>query len=283
MRERFFTIRYITIVVISSILAIILHGLTSDSSTVPKEANWSFFVNILGFPVTAALYFFIAFGVISYIFYRYEENITGQKIEKGIRYGIGIGLLWLWGMLEGVGIWGNSLKNELVTGICDFIPILVMSLLLGICTVKSNIINKKKMPTNLGNMFLTIFIFSAIFFIGRYVLYYTNTINSGYLTSPSFTFIWTILMGVCIGIAYILLGQTTQSSSPLLSALKFGVIVFGVNWLVFLIFIPLIFNDFLIDTTIRIASDILLVTLSYYLSHLSVELLNNQKMRKLYR
>lgn len=259
-------IKYVSIVFFSIILAMIFHVMTSNYSTTPKIANWSFFVKVLGLPLTLIVWYFIAFGSIAFIFYVYEDKLPGVKSRKGLCYGIAIGILWLWGMLEGVSLSGNPLINEFITGICDAIPILLMGLLLGIFTTKRNTIENKKKSFSLNNILLSVFIFSTIFLVGRYFVYYTNIIKSGFRSYPYFTFIWTFLMGTCIGVTYLLLGQATKSSSPFLSAIKFGVTIFGVNWLVFVIFIPFIFKGALLDFIIRIIIDTLLVILSYYVS-----------------
>lgn len=259
-------IKYVSIVLSSIILAMALHIMASNYSTTPKVANWSFFVNVLGLQLTLVVWYFIAFGSIAFIFYMFEDKLPGVKSGKGLRYGISIGILWLWGMLEGVSLSGNPLINEFFTGICDAIPILLMGLLLGIFTTKTNNIETTKKPFSLKTIFLPVFIFSTIFLVGRYLFYCTNIMKSGYRLSPYFTFVWTFLMGTCIGITYLLLGQATKSSSLIISAIKFGIIIFGVNWLVFVIFIPFIFKGTLVDSIVRITVDTLLVSLSYYIS-----------------
>lgn len=270
-------IRYLAIISFSTILTIILHGITSGNSTVPKEANWSFFVENMGFLLTVVLYFLIAFSIIAYIFYRYEDKLPGTNRAKGLRYGIAISLLWLWGMLEGVSLFGNLLIDEFLTGVSDAIPIAVMGLLLGIFTTKkiSSKITKKSFYSR--EIILSTFIFTTIFLAGRYFLYLANILPSGYQTNPYFTFIWTLSMGACIGVTYILLGQATQSSSIIFSAVKFGLTIFGPNWLAFVAFIPIIFKGTFITSIIRISIDTLLVILSYYLSESLAKIMNRRK------
>lgn len=259
-------IKYILIITLSSILAMVLHGIASGSSTVPKEANWSVFVKTVGLLPVITLYFFAAFAIITYLFHRYEDRLPGIKSGKGIRYGFAIGLLWLWGMLEGVSLSGNPFVSEFITGICDAVPIVFMGLLLGKFTTESNDNKDMKKPSGPSHIVFSITVFSVVFLLGRYSFYYTKVIKSGYESSPYFTFIWTLLMGACIGVAYLLLGQTTQSSSLFLSAIKFGVILFGVNWCIFTVLIPLIFAGTVFDSVIRMLLDTFLVILSYYLS-----------------
>lgn len=48
--------------------------------------------------------------------------------------------------------------------------------------------------------------------------------------------------------------------------MKFGVIIFGFNWGMYIIFIPFVFNMSLVDGILKISSDSLWVILSYYFS-----------------
>lgn len=73
---------------------------------------------------------------------------------------------------------------------------------------------------------------------------------------------------------YLLLGQATKSTSLILSSIKFGTMIFGVNWFVFVIFIPFVFKGTLFNSIIRITIDTLLVTLSYYMSEFFSSVIN---------
>lgn len=266
MKENNKKIKYVLIVVFCIMLAMTFHVIGTKYSTTPQKADWSFLVGSFGLIPTIIAWYFIAFGSIAYIFYRYEDKLEGSCIIKGLSYGTGIGILWLWAMPEGVSLYGNPFINELVTGGCDAVPIIVMGLLLGIFTAGNNNHENRKKPVSLSNILISCFIFSTIFTAGRYLFYYTGIMRSGYHTHPGFTFIWTVLMGICIGITYILLGKAAQSSTKLLSAIKFGTIIFGANWLVFMAFMPCIIKGLLTDLIIRAVIDIVLVTLSYYIS-----------------
>ncbi|KOF56585.1 MULTISPECIES: hypothetical protein [Clostridium] len=261
-------VKYISIVFISIILAMIFHIMASNYSTTPKTANWSFLVKSLGLIPTIIIWYVIAYGSIAYIFYKYEDKFVGTSITKGLRYGISIGILWLWGMLIGVLLYGNSFVNEFVTGVCDAVPIVIMGLLLGKFTTKSNHhIGIKHKFINPSNVILSLLIFSIIFSIGCYLINCTGIIKIVYQNEPYFAFIWPFLMGTCIGITYLLLGNWAHTSSTKLSSTtKFGAIIFGANWLVFAIFMPFIFSGILIKFIISIIVNILSVILSCYLN-----------------
>jgi hypothetical protein len=84
-------------------------------------------------------------------------------------------------------------------------------------------------------------------------------------------------MGTCIGITYILLRKSTKSTSQIISSLKFGIIIFGANWLVFTAFMPFIFKDLLSACIIRVIVDTLLVILSYYVLEILGKLIVKEK------
>jgi hypothetical protein len=191
--------------------------------------------------------------------------IPAEGIKKGLRYGSAIALIWLFAMLEGVSLFGNPLINEFMVGLSDAIPVFLMGILLSLVKTEEteNIAVK---PFTLGLKIKALCVFTGIFLIGRYIAYFTGVIQAGYQTSPLYTFSWTLLMGACIGTVCILLGN---SKNPMLlehNSLKFGLLVFGINWAVFLAFMPLLFSGYLVDVLFRITIDILLVTIAYYLT-----------------
>ena len=67
--------------------------------------------------------------------------------------------------------------------------------------------------------------FTGIFLVGRYAAYFAGVIQSGLQTSPCYTFIWTMLMGACIGVVWILLGNSGHVLSLRRRAARFGFLV----------------------------------------------------------
>ncbi len=259
--------------------AMILHSLTSAYSTIPQNSEWSCLVDKFGLIAAVSVWYIIAFGCIAYIFHKFEYRIPGNSCEKGMRYGAAVSILWLWGMLEGVSLSGNSIIDELITGICDAVPIFLMGLLLGKFTTKRNYSYCTKKLVNDSIEFFPFLIFSIIFLSERYYLYMSGIIDSGYKTNPYFTFIWTLVMGICICTSYVLLRDAVQDTTPFLNSMKFGIIIFGVNWLSFMIFIPFVFGNTFTDFIIRVISDSVSVTLSFYLS----EAIRNRMYEKFYK
>jgi hypothetical protein len=258
-------LKFVAVVVLCVMLDIILHLVTSDYSTMPENPHYSILAELLGPGIIATLWAMLAFSGAAYVYYRVRYNIPGVGIKQGLRYGGAIALLWLFAMLEGVSLFGNPVINEFIVGLSDAIPVLLMGTLLGLLLGKKTGSDEPGSQT-FNQKLLTVGVFSAIFTLGRYAAYFTGIIQSGYLTSPLITLLWTILMGACIGIVYVLLGQTGKTISLKRRAVTFGFVIFGINWAVFLIFMPSLFSGFLVDVLARITIDILLVTVGCYLS-----------------
>ena len=254
-----------SIILICVVIDIALHLLTSKYSTMPKFPNYSKLAGQIGTEVTVTLWALFAFSSAAYVFFRAQDSIVGVGINKGIRYGSAIALLWLFAMMEGVSLFGNSIINEFIVGLSDAIPILLMGILLSLLEAKRGD-NVPSEPLSFSQKISAVLIFSLIFSCVRYLAYFTQVIKSGYQTSPFNTFLWTILMGACIGEVCILFGNTGNNLSLERRAVKFGVLIFGFNWAAFLIFMPLLFSGYLIDVLIRIVLDILIATIGYYLT-----------------
>lgn len=265
MGQRNKPIKLVAAIVGCVLLDIILHVATSSYSTMPESPNYSILATWLGTEPTVTLWALLAFCSAAGVFCRFQNSIPGSGLRKGLRYGSAIALLWLFAMLEGVPLFGHAVINEFVVGLSDALPVLVMGVLLGGLIVKNGQPAKVFWFT-LNQKLLAVGVFSLVFVCGRYAAYFTGVMQSGLQTSPFNTFMWTLLMGACIGMIFILLGPAAQTSSLKRSAALFGCCIFGVNWAVFLLFMPMLFSGFWADVLIRIAIDIGLVTSAYYLT-----------------
>jgi hypothetical protein len=269
-------LKVVLIVLGSVVIDILLHVLTTPFSTVPENPDLSLPASILGIEITAILWALLAFSCAATVFFRIRKEIPGEGIVKGLRYGLAIFLLWLFAMLEGVSLFGNPVINEMIVGLSDAIPVLVMCLLLS----KLSTTVEKNIPT----VFLTgkqkvisILIFTGFFLAGRYVFYSTGVLHSGYLLRPLETFIWTLVMGAVIGVTFLLVRQRNARSLRSQAA-RFGLLIFGLNWAIFVIFIPLIFSGFLADAVLRIIIDIILIAIASFFSIISISGVTGKKL-----
>lgn len=72
-------------------------------------------------------------------------------------------------------------------------------------------------------------------------------------------------MGAYIGIYYLLLGRAANSKSRFFKAVKFAGLVFGIPWIVFSAFIPIVNAGTIIDMSLRCICDLISVSLSCYI------------------
>lgn len=263
-------IRYIGIVTFSALLCIFLHLITPPAVINETPTNTlSALALLLGFPLTALLWAGIAYSCVAFVFYLIEDRISGKKGARGLRYGISIGILWLLGYVMCVPKFGNPLINEFVGGLCDATPVVVMGWLLGLFTTKKDV-TVTLSTFSKSQIFICITIFVLVFSGARTGSYFMDIIDTGFRVNAVYTLVWTIAMGFCLGIIYVLLGKTVTSSSALIGAVKFGFILFGLTWGIFIMFFPLMLKGELINTMLMFLIDTLSVTAAYYFSEVMV-------------
>jgi hypothetical protein len=108
----------------------VLHVVTSSYSTMPENPELSILADFLGMELTAFLWALFAFSGVAFVFWICKDKIPGKGVRKGLHYGTAIALLWLFAMLEGVPLFGNSINHEFVIGLSDAVPVFVLSILL---------------------------------------------------------------------------------------------------------------------------------------------------------
>jgi hypothetical protein len=235
-----------TVVIVFScvLLDIVLHVVTSSYSTMPENPDFSSVASILGTEITAFLWALIAFSVAAFAYGNIRNQIPGKGVTKGLRYGTAIALLWMLAMFEGVPLFGHPIVTEFVVGLSDAIPVFVLSVLLSkLQTEKAE--GDVSAAFNLRQKMKATSIFAGIFLTGRYIFYFSGVIQSGNQTRPLQTFIWTLLMGFSIGAAFVLLDNNRNGSSLKHRVVRFGFLIFGLNWRDFLFSCPYYFRAIL--------------------------------------
>ena len=246
----------IAIILCCVLLDLILHAITSAFCTIPEYSDFSILVELIGIEGTAAVWALLAFSVSAIVFIKHQGLFPEKGIKKGFRYGGSIAVLWLLGMLEGVILFNNPFPNEFITGLSDAVPVLLMGVLLSLIVSEKNsdgIISKYLV----NKQVFVVLIFAGVFTIGRYIMYITGLIRSGYTTNPMQTLIWTLSMGICIGIIFILLTDMNNFKNYIKKSIRFGLFIFGLNWIMFLVFMPVMFKGYITDSFLRAAIDIL--------------------------
>ena len=258
-------IKVIVIIVCCVAVDIFMHIVTGPFSTMPGDPDFSFAAGILGEEVTASLWALLAFSCVSFVYLGSRNEIPGKGVGKGVRYGMAIAILWIMAMLEGVSLFGNPLINEFVVGSSDAIPVFILSILLSMLkTTKNNITQQEGFYTK--EKIKAVSVFAGIFLAGRYMAYFSGIIRSGNQTRPLETFIWTLMMGIVIGIVFVLLGNNKVKAHFMRRSVKYGYFIFGLNWAAFLLFMPFLFSGYITDVLVRIVLDINVVMIASYLT-----------------
>ncbi len=110
---------------------------------------------------------------------------------------------WLFAMLVGVPYLAIH-YTRICVGLSDAIPVFIMGILLSLLKAE-----KGEKCCNTVNYPLTedesLVMFTGTFLMAKYCISHRGN-SIGIQTSPFYTFLWTLLMGACIGIVCILLG-----------------------------------------------------------------------------
>lgn len=246
-------------VILGLILDMFLHA-TSPAGGIELEP--SVFSQTIGLIPAITLLLTILFAVIAVIFVLMPEGLAGQKWGKGLRYGLAIGSLWFVGMFEGSVVWIEPWSSTIAWALEDAIPIVLMSVLLAVLTATDVIPTTKKANS------LAIPIIGLAFIVGRYLEYTVLQPQLGYWSNPLVTFGWTLVLGLTVGMMYWLLASGLKGQSPLRRALWFAGVVFGLNWWLYNIFVPVLFqapSAFTMEmVTTRVIVDIVFVLLGVF-------------------
>ena len=272
------SIKCTLIIIFCAFVITVLHGIVSLFFPVFLPAEQSSIVTKIGFPLTSFFFFILAFSCIALVFCKYQAKLNGSKIKKGLIFGISFGLIWLWGLIENSVLFGSPLIDDFVTGFVDFLGVFALALMLGwLCF--SNNVQKTEKSCGINSKILLVIVFAVVFCIGRYIVYSFDFILSTYQERPYATLIWTLIFGVLIAIKYFMLEDLSKSKLPIRKSFEFGIIIFGLNWLVFCAFIPIFVKISAVELLVRVILDIIVVILSCYVT-VSIEKRFVNKKRK---
>lgn len=183
----------------------------------------------------AGMALLIDFLALSVFFVFIQGDLAGNKLSKGLRYGIAFAGLWFVGMFETNLTLGTSLADSVWMGAIDGVALMLLSVLLGLLVATDD------GPVQGATGAIVIPTIAVAFLIGRYLVDVVFGIHAPYETAPLMTFAWRVGMGLWIGVMYRLLGTGVKREYSLIQhALWFGGALFGVNWLLFACFTPLI-------------------------------------------
>lgn len=246
------------VILLASVIAIAVHALMPADTNV--EDFDSILVKALTFPVVASLYFILLFTHCAITVSHFGKNSNLSGFNIGLRFGTSFAIMYLLGMQEVVlsaspySEWGKDFfVYQLIMGISDAIPALLMCIVIGKITLKKN----NNHNTNRHSVFhiLSIVLIASTFTVTRVIGYHTGIVSSDLATYPIQTYIWTILFGLGIGIVYVLLRPIFQNEK--MSVVKLSFLTIGLNWMIFNSFIGLIFKGLIWEMILRSLLDII--------------------------
>ncbi len=245
------------IVLVSVIVDILLHQIISIAMT--DIFAPSIFVERGWFPQAAGIALIITLGALAVVFVLIQENLPGKKLSKGLWYGISFAGLWLIGFIEMSTAFGTSFMTEVLNWLPDGVPIILMSVLLGIYTATdSDPATRNKMRGKVA----PVLVIAAFYFVGRYFAYWVVGTDSG--PDPFLAFLWTLAMAVWIGIMYMALGSGSRGQTPTTRALWFGWVVLGIDWFIYHLFMLVFFRMPVLELIVRPGLDVIFVVLGIY-------------------
>lgn len=245
---------------------------SSSNSPLPPSAIVQAGLIPLGF----MLFGLMTFGLLAIVFILIQDGLPGTGVEKGPMFGISFGIMWAIYLLEPLPHnEGISLFDILAYPLADSITILFLGLLLGRLVATDFNVDKK---VHVSSGTLKLLAVPVMFLAGRLLNYNIINIYSSYADRPFETIVWAASTGLWIGLMYLLLepGIITGifKKSPLLKAAYFALVVYGIDYFLSNLFLPLVFNYQLwpigamlsyADLIMRCAIDIIFVGAGVYI------------------
>jgi hypothetical protein len=182
------------------------------------------------------------YGCILFVFILLRKSWPGRGVVKGLIFGAAFGVQWFYGMLEASFALGIPLAHEFFFGLSEIPAILLMGHLAGLLFKvdtgsASDTRDKEGSRIRVVDFFIALFIACALG-LGRFFSYAVVKVEPAWQTLP-YT-MWTIGFALLVGGVYLVLGRNLPGKG-IKKALLFAFFVFGLNWMLFNLFVPYLF------------------------------------------
>ncbi len=214
----------------------------------------SIFVNNGTMPLAFMVYGTFAYTLIAGIFLILHNNMGGNRIIKGLKFGVSCSLLWAMYLMEPLPHVANI--DRITYPIADSVALIFMGILLGRFMAISSSSKKYKLTKN---SLFNVAIITMSFFLGRMIQYTILCIYSSFNKSSTPYIVWIIGTGIVIGLVFDYLNPLIKSKSIITKSLIFGFVIFGVDLFAFNFFMPIVFHADILDLFIRTIVDIIFV------------------------
>lgn len=204
------------------------------------ELPLSFIAQAIGMMPTAATVITLCYLVIAVVLLYVQEGLPGGRLARAAACGLSFSFFWFVGVLETVPALGKPLAPELLVGLADIVPVIILGVSISVWT--SSDTTRSRETRSLWQSAASVAMVASAYFVGRYFLYTVVHVNSGYLTREGATFGWTLAMGLAVGVMYALLRGGIKGRDPWRRGIWFGLVVFGIVWTLSNFFMPIVFD-----------------------------------------
>lgn len=223
----------------------------------------SIFVNKGIMPLVFTVYGILAYTIIALMFLLVKEKICGVRVIRGLKYAVSCCLVWVVYLFEPLP--HVAFIDKFTYPIADSIALLVLGILSGLLLCEKEKNNGKK---SFKIYVFPILVITVLFTLGRYIQYEFISIYSSYADDKIATIVWAIFVGLIISLVVQWLNDKLVVKKTYIRSVILGVVLFGVDLILFNFFMPLVFDADIPDLIIRTAIDIVFVTIGCFFTFL---------------
>ena len=217
----------------------------------------SVFVSNGTMPIVFTAYGILAYSLIATLFLLIRNNMSGNKIMQGVKFGLSCCAIWAVYLFEPL---PHAAPIDRITyPLADGAALLVMGLLLGILLGNPSKVEKACVKPN--SRAAPIMDITLLFVVGRMAQYMIFDIYSSFHIKTMETVLWCICTGFTIACSLTWLNQYVGIQNKFHRICRLGLLLFGLNLMLFNFFMPLVFNADILDLVLRTSIDIVFVSI----------------------
>lgn len=216
----------------------------------------SIFVKNGTMPLVFSIYGFLAYSFISMLFLIISNQLSGNKVMQGLKYGFFCCFIWFVYLLEPLP--HVSPIDRITYPAADGLALVVMGIMLGLMLGK----NKPSIKNNkIRYDIIPLISIMVCFIVGRLIQYNIFDIYSSFSSKKIETLGWCILTGFVVACTLIWINKYVKQENFIKRALILGTLLFGLNLTLFNFFMPLVFDADISDLILRTVIDFLAITI----------------------
>lgn len=215
----------------------------------------SIFVNHGTMPMAFTIYGILAYTIIAFMFLFVKDKISGSRTIRGLKYAISCCLVWVVYLLEPLP--HVAVMDKFSYPIADSIALLVMGWLTGLLLCEKG---KKVCENTFKIDFISTITISVFFTLGRMIQYKVIGIYSSYPVDKTGSMLWAVFVGFVLSLVMQWLNDKLCVKNRFTRPVLLGMVLFGVDLLLFNFFMPLVFDADIPDLIIRTCVDVFSVT-----------------------